>query len=89
MSHVLRFKFKKGVPKKLIESQIAIAIVTAEATFGNAKVRIHAGYIVSKDKAVIDVSSDVGEHIAQVFTGLMTRQVGENKFSVDRVNAKD
>jgi hypothetical protein len=89
MAQLLRFKFKKSVTKKLIEGQIAIAILTAEATFAQAKVRLHAGYVVSKNKAVIDVSSDVGEHIAQVFTGLMTRLVGETNFTVNKVKTAD
>jgi hypothetical protein len=33
----------------------------------------------------IDVSTEVGEHIAQVFTGLLSWQLGEDKFTVDRV----
>ncbi|MFA5143961.1 MAG: hypothetical protein WC522_07360 [Candidatus Omnitrophota bacterium] len=88
MACALKFKFKKGITKKLIESQIAIAVVTAECMFGQAKVRLNAGYVVSKNRAVIDVSNKVGEYIAQVFTGLITRQIGEDKFTVDRVKTK-
>lgn len=89
MACALKFQFKRNITKKFIESQIAIAIITAEATFAQAKVRINAGYVISKNRAVIDVSSDVGEHIAQVFTGLMTKLVGENNFTVDRIKRKD
>jgi len=88
MAAALRFRFKNDVNKKLIESQMAIAIVTSECLFGQAKVRLNAGYIVSKNKAIIDVSNEVGKHIAQIFTGLMTRQIGENKFTVDKVKTK-
>ena len=85
MSQICRFKFKEGVTKGLIEEQIALAIITAECTFGQAMVRLHAGYAAIDAKAVIDVSSDVGEHIAQVFTGLMIRKVGEENFTVERI----
>lgn len=85
MAEICRFKFKKGVSKELIEEQITLAIVTAECTFGQARVRLHACYAATDGKAVIDVSSDVGEHIAQVFTGLMIRTVGEDSFSVERI----
>ncbi len=88
MGCALKFKFKQDVSKKLIESQIAIAVVTAECMFGQAKVRLNAGYVVSKNRAVIDISNKVGESIAQVFTGLITRQIGEDKFTVDRVKTK-
>lgn len=89
MPEICRFKFKEGISKEMIEEQIALAIITGECTFGQARVRIHASYAASDGKAVIDVSSDVGEHIAQVFTGLMIRKIGEDNFTVERIRKKD
>ncbi len=89
MAEICRFKFKEGVTKEAIEEQIALGIITAECTFGKARVRLHAGYAVSDGKAVIDVSDEVGEHIAQVFTGLMIRTVGEENFTVERIRKQD
>ena len=89
MDNIYRFKFDESIEKELIESQIALAIITAECIFGQAKVRLNAGYLVVKNKAVIDGASEVGEFIVQVFTGLMIRQVGEDKFSVERVKKKE
>lgn len=89
MADVYRFKFKDRINSDLIESKIALAILSAEGVFGQAKVRLNAAYIVSRNKAVIDVSSEVGEHIAQVFTRFMTEEVGEKKFIVERVRQKD
>jgi len=99
MPVVCRFKFPEGLDREAIESQLALAIVAAECTFGQAKVRISAGYCVSPPsetsngekglKVVIDVSTGVGEHIAQVFAGLMIRQLGEDKFTVDRVGCQN
>lgn len=89
MAEICRFKFMEGVSKELIEEQIALAIITAECTFGQARVRLHASYAASDGKAAIDVSSDVGEYIAQVFTGLMIRTVGEESFSVERIRKEN
>jgi hypothetical protein len=89
MTEICRFKFKDGISKAMIEEQIALAIITAECTFGQARVRLHASYAASEGKAVIDVSSDVGEHIAQVFTGLMIRKLGEENFTVERIRKRD
>jgi selenophosphate synthase len=75
--------------KEAIEERIALAIVTAECVFGQAKVRLHAGYTAADNKAVIDVSSDVGEHIAQVFTGLMIKHLGEESFTIERLPLKE
>ena len=98
MAAVCRFEFPKGCDRKDIEAQLALAIITAESTFGQPKVRMSAGYCLSpvsvtageheKPQVAIDVSTDVGEHIAQVFTGLMIRQLGEEGFTVDRLAEK-
>lgn len=90
MPTVCRFKFPEALDRETIETQLALAIVTAECTFGQPKVRLGAAYCISKEKphVVIDVSTKIGEHIAEVFTGLMTRQLGERSFTVDRVRAK-
>jgi len=96
MPAVCRFKFPEGLDREIIETQLALAIIAAECTFGQPKVRISAAYCVSpgssdakkKPQVAIDVSTEVGEHIAQVFTGLMIRQLGEDKFTVDRVTGK-
>ena len=91
MPAVCRFKFPEGLDREIIETQLAVAIIAAECTFGQPRVRISAAYCVSRDKpqVAIDVSTEVGEHIAQVFTGLMIRKLGEDKFTVDRVRGKE
>ena len=89
MTDVCKFKFNEKISKKTIEKEIARAIETAEYTFGQAKVRLHAGYLATNNKVVIDASSDVGEYIAQIFIGLMTRRLGEDKFTVERIRKKD
>lgn len=89
MTDVCKFKFHERVGKKTIEKQIARAIETAEYTFGQAKVRLHAGYLATNDKVVIDASNEVGEYIAQIFIGLMTRKLGEDKFTVERIRKKE
>lgn len=88
MASICKFNFGDGVKKKLIEAQMALAIVAAESTFGKSKVRINAAYNLIGRTVIIDVSNRVGEHIAQVFTGLITYQFGEEKFSVERLKSK-
>lgn len=91
MSSVCRFRFPEELDGEVIETQLTLAVIATECAFGQARVRIGAAYCFSREKSqvAIDVSSDVGEHIAQVFTGLMIRQIGEDRFTVDRVNKKD
>ncbi len=91
MPDVCRFKFPADLEGELIESQLALAIVATECTLGLPKVRINAAYNISEDKTrvVIDVSTNVGEQIAQIFTGLMIRHFGERGFSVERMREKN
>ena len=86
---VCRFTFKKPITKDAVEEQMAFAITAAECSFGQAKVLLNAAYLASNNKAVIDVTSPVGEHIAEVFTGLMAKKFGEDSFAVERIRTKD
>ena len=89
MKHVCRFLFDEDVDSRVIESEIIQAILTTEDVFGQPKVRLSASYLVSKNKAVIDVTDEVGEHIAKVFTGRIGRKVGHNCFSVERITSEN
>lgn len=87
MKTVCRFTFPEGTNRDLIEAAIASAIFNAECFFGKPKVRLSAAYYMAPNKpqCVIDISNDVGEHIAQVFTGMMISTLGEEEFQVRRI----
>jgi hypothetical protein len=88
MRAVCRFKFAKGTPRQFIEESIATAIFNAECVFGKPRVRVSGvAYYVAEDNpaCVIDVSTEVGEHVAQIFTGIMINTLGEEKFEVRRI----
>ena len=70
---------------------MASAIFNAECVFGKPRVRVSGmAYYISDDspQCVIDVSTEVGEHVAQVFTGIMINTLGEEKFQVRRVEGE-
>ena len=88
MKTVCRFKFPNGTTREFIEANIASAIFNAECVFGKARVRVSGiAFYVPEDspQCVIDVSNEVGEHVAQVFTGIMINTIGEEKFRVKRI----
>jgi hypothetical protein len=86
MRDICVFRFPEQATRERLEEHIATAILSAECIYGSAKVRISAAYNVlpGKPTCVIDTTTDVGQHIAQVFTGLVTRDLGEDAFSVTR-----
>ncbi len=88
MIQVCRFKFRKRFGKDEIEEQVGIAILAAESAFGEAKVRLYARYAASEDRAVVDVSSRIGQHIAESLIRLMTKKYGEDSFSVERIRTR-
>jgi hypothetical protein len=88
MKAVCRFKFTRGIKKEFIEESMATAIFNAECVFGKPRVRVSGvAYYIADDNTgcVIDVSTEVGEHVAQVFTGIIINSLGEEKFRVRRV----
>ncbi len=89
MKEICKFTFQKEVDREFIEEQIAFAILSAECTFGQAKVRLNAAYLASDNKVVIDISNMVGEHIAEIFTGLMIKFIGERGFNVERIKGEN
>lgn len=89
MKYVCRFEFEKTIEPQFIEKEIIDAIMVTEDVFGEAKVQMNASYYVSGNKAVIDVSNEIGEHVFSVFTGRLNRVIGRDRYSFQRVPANN
>ena len=89
MKYVCKFKFNQDVDSKFIEQEIIESILTTQDVFGQSRVQLSASYLVSDDKAVIDVSNEIGEHIFSVFTGRLNRKIGRSSYSFKRVPANN
>ena len=88
MKVICKFRFPEGTKRELIEASIASAIFNAECVFGKPRVRVSGvAYYVPEDgrQCIIDISNEVGEHVAQVFTGLVINTLGEENLQVKRV----
>jgi hypothetical protein len=91
MKTICKFKFPTGTSREFIEASVASAIFNAECVFGKPRVRVSSiTYYIPEDspQCVIDVSNEVGEHVAQVFTGIMMNVLGEEKFQVKRIEGE-
>lgn len=89
MKYLCKFEFDESVDSNLIEKEIIESILTTEDVFGEAKTRLSASYFVSGNKAVIDVSNEVGEHVFSVLTGRLNRKIGRKQYSFRRVKTED
>lgn len=86
---VFRFSLSADVSLDEAEMTLQLATFAAEGLFGTAQVRLDVGYHVDADRRVVlvDGCTDVGATVAQIFTGLLLREFGEDSFRVERVNS--
>ena len=86
MPAVCKLTFGKELPRDITETQLALAVRVTEAVYGPPRVRIGAGYCYAADGTVLvlDISTEVGQHIACVLIGLLTWAHGEDSFAVER-----
>lgn len=91
MDGVYRFHFKDNIAAREIEDRLCWAVFNAESLFGKPRVRLDASlyFDESNKSCVIDKSTDVGRHIAQVFTSLISKEFGEESFQVERLPQKE
>jgi len=84
-----RFQFESDIPLDEAEMSLHLAIFAVEGLFGQARVRLDAGYAldVEAHALMIDAANEVGSTIVRVFTGLLVREFGEDAFEVQRVES--
>jgi hypothetical protein len=82
-----RYTFTKETSLAEVENSLFLAMFSAEGLHGRAQVRLDAAYFLDERRraCVIDADSAVGKTIAQIFTGLLGREFGEDSFTVERV----
>ena len=87
MNEAYRYTFTPQVPLQEAIESLYLAIFAAEGVHGRAQVRLDAGYALEKAKRAIAVNAGtpVGKTVSQIFTSLLTRQFGEDAFSVQHV----
>ncbi len=86
---VCRFVFNKEVSKDVIKEKIAQAVFMTEGLYGRAAVRLDAAYLTSECQVVVDTSTPVGEHIAQIFATVATWEFGDEAFVVERLKGSN
>lgn len=87
MRERVRFQFERRVEMEDVEDSVAVAICAAEGLHGSARVRLDARYEIDPERGVcvVDVTSPVGESVAQILTGFLIQEFGEDAFRVERL----
>lgn len=84
---VYRYSFDDKAGMADVRDSLFLAVFSAEGVHGRAQVRLEAAFSLDeKSRAcVIDGATPAGRTVARVFTELLTRQFGEDAFTVERV----
>ena len=83
-----RYKFLSISAVQEAAKTLLLAMLAAEGLHGEARVRMDADYAVDPAlfTIVVDTASVVGEDIAAIFTAFVTKELGQNKFMVHRLD---
>ena len=86
---VYRYSFDEKTSLSEVRDSLMLAVLSAEGIHGRAKVRLDAAFYLDEKKraCVVDAATPVGQTVAQIFTGLLTREFGEDAFTVERLTA--
>jgi hypothetical protein len=85
---VCRLAFERPIDMDAVEETLLLAILAVGCLYGEAAVRLDAGYAIDADARVVvlDASTEIGCAVARVFIGFCAREFGDNTFAVARVN---
>lgn len=85
---VYRLAFQIPVDMNAVEETLLLAILAVGCLYGEAAVRLDAGYAIDAEElvVVIDASTETGRAVARVFIGFCTREFGDDTFSVARAD---
>lgn len=86
---VYRYVFVEEVSLSEVQDSLLLAIAAAEGLHGAARLKLEAGYLFDEAKrtCVVDASTPVGEAVARIFTGFLSREFGERSFTAERVGS--
>jgi hypothetical protein len=87
---VYRYTFDEKTSLAEVRDSLFLAVFSAEGIHGRAQVLLDAAFCLDEKKGacVVDAATPVGRTIAQIFTGFLTREFGEDAFKVERITER-
>ncbi len=85
---VLKFEFLGKRDHDAVEADATFAIFASECVYGRPRIRLEASYLIADDGSacVVKAMGEAGEAAARIFAGLTAARVGEQAYSVKRVD---
>ena len=84
---MIKFHFAEHVDMAGVEDSLFLAALAAESIHGRSDIRLDACFQRKGRVCAIEDDKAVGRTIAQVFTGFLAREFGEDAFTVVRLAA--
>jgi hypothetical protein len=81
-----RYTFQDEMRMTDVKESLLLATMAAESLHGRSRVHLDASFNLDEAgrTCVIDAGTEVGQDIARIFTGYLTREFGEDAFQVER-----
>src|SRR2546425_8251462 len=83
---VYRYVFHQSVAMGQVSNALFLSALAAEAIHGRARVQLDGDFRTDPvaRSAIIDATTETGQTIARVFTEFISRELGEQAFTVTR-----
>ncbi|CAM2066748.1 hypothetical protein SCOR_15315 [Sulfidibacter corallicola] len=85
---IYKYEFKDHVSMDAVESDLALALISAEALFGQSRVLLECDLAADfkRRTLVIQAGNQVGQTVNTLFVGLVHRFLGQDAFSLSRIH---
>ena len=82
-----RYTFNESADLDDIEETLVLALFGAESLHGEAQARLDVSHAFDRSRrsCVIDAATAVGRDVNRLFTGYLQREIGDDQFSVCRL----
>ena len=84
------YQFDPSTPMREVRDTLMLSVIAAEALRGRSEVNLNARFHLDEKRRICEVAADnlVGQDIAKIFTGLLTKEFGEDAFKVERTTVR-
>ena len=85
-----RYGLKRHVCLDTVQDCLTIAVLGVEKSYGRSRVKAEGSWHLDRQRrtCTIDASTQVGQDIAQLFTGYLAREFGETAFQLLRSKSR-
>jgi len=83
---VYRFTFGPQIEPDEAESRLVLAALNTENVYGETAMRLDASFRFDKRSRICEVDgrTEIGQHIARLFTAYLSQEFGDSSFTVER-----